>query len=314
MKKNKILITGGAGFIGSNLVRRLLELNYKVVVIGREDIEKSSINNLKKGFEYFRIDLKKYKEIRKKLLKINPNIIINLAGVNSQERDPTRVGNIFNDNFCPSLNLYNACLGLDALRCVINMGSADEYGNNKVPFIETQKEQPISAYSLAKTSIKYLSDLYYQLYKLPVVVLRPFSVYGEYQKNHQFVAVVVGKCLRNESIDLTPGEQTRDFIYVQDLVSAMLSVINKPDAVIGETVNICTGKEIKIKEAAHLIKDLTKSKSKIRLGAIEYRKGDIMRYYGSYEKAKALLGWQPEFSYKQGLINTIKWQNSQLLK
>jgi len=310
MKENKILITGGTGFIGSNLVRKLIESNFKVAVMSNDNIKDSKIKDLIGKIEFIRLDLLNEETTNKEIKNLNPSIIVHLAASINVSRDIFTLKSVMKNNIQITNNIYKSCFGLKELKCIISMGSSEEYGKNKPPFEESQREYPVSPYSLSKTYVSYLSQYLYRNCKLPIVILRPFLVYGEYQTNDQFIPYVIKQCINNKAIDMTNGDQTRDFIYVKDLVSAIMKTIENPDNCLGEIINICSGKETKVKEAALLIKELTKSESKINLGKLPYRKGENMHFYGSNKKAKRLLGWEPEYLLKEGLKITIEWYKS----
>jgi nucleoside-diphosphate-sugar epimerase len=312
MKENKnILITGGTGFIGSNLIRKLIELDFNISVIGLDNLKNSKIADLNDKIIFYQSDLSNKYNLGEILKKSNPAIIIHLASLINLERDNLLVEKLMK-NFEITLNIYNGALNLKDLKGIINLGSAEEYGGNIPPFRESQKETPTSPYSLSKTCINYLSSYFYRIHNLPIVTLRPFVVYGEYQTNHQLIPQIISKCLRNEPIETTLGNQTRDFIYVQDLVNAILKIIQNPHkALWGETINICSGEEVKIRDIILKIKQETNSNSEIKFGAIDYRNGESMNFFGSNEKAKLLLDWELEYSFEEGLKKTIIWNKNQ---
>ena len=313
MKENKnILITGGAGFIGSNLIRALIELDFNISVIGLDNIKNSKISDLKDKINFFQSDLSSKYNLREILKKSNPSIIIHLASLINLKRDINLIETMMK-NFETTLNLYNESSNLDELKCIISLGSAEEYGDNSSPFNEKQREAPSSPYSLSKTCVNYLSSYFYRIDNLPITTIRPFVVYGEYQTNNQLIPYIISKCLKNEEIITTTGEQTRDFIYIKDLIRAIIKIIENFDKkLFGETINICTGNEIKIKDAILFIKKETNSNSKINFGALPYRGGENMHFFGSNEKAKLLLNWNPKYSFEEGIKRTINWHKQKL--
>lgn len=303
----KILVTGGTGFIGGHLVRELVKQGSEIAVISRQDIEHTPIRDLK--IEFYKHDLTDRSETERTINRFKPTIITHLAAHINLDRDYNLIDAIIEDNFLSTLNIYRSCMGLENLKCIISSGTVEEYGQNQAPFIETQRELPVSPYSFSKTCITHLSSYFSRIHSLPIVTVRPFLTYGENQTN-QLVPFVIRKCLNNETINTTKGEQTRDFIYVKDVVDALITIMKNPEKVVGEILNICTGKETSIKDVVLLIKKYTDSESKINFGALEYRKGENMHFFGSNQKISALLGWKPKYSLEQGIKNTTDWFKS----
>jgi len=303
----KVLVTGGTGFIGSSLVRKLLKMKFDVTIASISDIEQSPIKDLKNEISFYKMDLTNQEETKRLIKNVNPSIIIHLAAKIDLRRDPEIIESMMKDNFFITLNIYRASLSLDNIKCIITLGSAEEYGQNKAPFNEKQKEMPVSPYSLSKTCMTYLSSYFCNIHKIPIVVLRPSVVYGENQTSKQFIPYIITKCLKNEPIDMTKGEQTRDFIYVGDLSDAIIKISKNPTRVIGKVMNICTGEKIRIRDAAFMIKKYTKSKTKMNIGAIKYREGENMHFYCSNKKANSLLNWSPKYPFKKGIKKTIEW-------
>jgi nucleoside-diphosphate-sugar epimerase len=110
---------------------------------------------------------------------------------------------------------------------------------------------------------------------------------------------------------MTKGEQTRDFLYIDDLIESLISSVVSSNAV-GEIINICSGIEKSVVEVAELVQQLSKAKMKLLVGALPYRENEIWQLYGSNEKAKRLLGWHPKTSLKDGLLKTISWYRNQM--
>lgn len=313
-KTGTVLVTGGTGFIGTNVVNELVARDFKVTVLSKSDLKSSKINNLENKLTFLKADLSNAQALNKVLQTVNPSIILHLAANNNRDRNPCNIKQLVQDNLCTTLNLYNASLKLKNLCCFVTLGSAGEYEQNQTPFVETQKELPTSPYALSKVLVSDISSYFYRVHNLPIINLRPFLVYGEYQTNEMFVPLVIRKCLKNEPINMTFGEQAKDFLYVKDLVDAVMKVIetNKNKNLLGETINICTGKEITLKDVALLIKKETNSESKINFGAIKEREKENLHFYGSNEKAKLLLNWSPKYSFEEGIKNTLTWYKEYL--
>jgi len=279
--KTNIVITGGSGFIGQHLCK-YLEKDYNILDFS---LEKN-------------INLTDKDKLKKLLKETEPEFIIHLASSFS-ETAPKVNTNI-------TLNLYESCTSLVKLKCIITFGSMEEYGDSEVPYKETNTLKPVSKYSLSKSIMWLISDHFVKMHDLPIVFVRPGVVYGELQNNNQLIPWTIRKCLKNEEIEMSKGEQTRDYVYIKDVVNAVGLILDKYKNAVGHTLNICSGKPTKIKKVIEKIKGLTNSKSKILFGARDYKKGEIMEYYGSCEKLTKLLSWQPKYSLEEGLKKTIQ--------
>lgn len=304
IKGKSVLVTGGAGFIGSHLVKRLIQENAKVSVIDKKP-------GLHKGVDYYSCNLTDIEKLKLLIRKIKPQIIFHLAAFTSPERNVDSEF-VFRNNFQSTINLFKTLNGKFDL--FVNTGTCEEYGNGLTPFEESQAPVAVSPYSASKIASTYYCQMLYNVYNLPIVCLRPFLTYGPRQRNTKMlIPATIIAALKNEQLRMTKGEQTRDFVYVTDVVDAYIKAIKSKKA-IGEIINIGSGKEYKIKDIVEKIIKLTKSKIKPKIGTIPYRKGETMHFYCSNKKAKKLLNWKPKVNLDDGLKRTIKWYEEKWMK
>lgn len=305
----KILITGGNGFIGSHLARKLVNLNANVSIIARNNnIEK--IKDIKDKIGFFNIDLTDRGNLNKSIKKIQPEIIFHLASEVNISRDISLLRKSIENNLVGTVNLISS-LTENGIRydSFINTGTCEEYGNGKVPFKEDQSPIPMSPYSASKVASTYYCKMLYKVHNLPIVTLRPFLTYGPMQTNTKmFIPSLIFSCLDNRDFRMTGGEQTRDFIYIEDVVDAYLrAAISK--SVIGNIINIGSGKEYRVFDVAKKIVNITGSKIKLDT-SLPYRAGETMHFYCSNKKAKDLLKWTPTTGLEEGLKKTVGWYSS----
>jgi UDP-glucose 4-epimerase len=209
------------------------------------------------------------------------------------------------------LNLIRS-LDREKIELFVNFGTCEEYGDGKVPFYEDYKEIPVSPYSLSKTLGTYLSSYLAKIENFPIITVRPFLTYGPKQINDQLIPFVIRSLLKKEKINLGKMEQTRDFIHVKDVVSALVKI---PFSNIksGEIINICSGNEIQIKSVVKNICELIGVSFEEHIETTKpYRVGEMMHFYGSNEKAKRLLNWHQEINFDYGLKETIDWYRAYL--
>jgi nucleoside-diphosphate-sugar epimerase len=291
MIENKnILITGGRGFIGTHLVNELIKSNNVKIfdIIDGKDIR--NINSLRKEF----------KDI---------DFVFHLAGLISVEESMKIPTEYIDNNIIGSLNVLKAATE-NNVKKVIFSSSAAVYGDYlENPKKETMPLIPKSPYAFAKVTIEKLME-YFISNGLDTVSLRFFNVYGPGQKlNSSYASVIpifISKSLKNEGLVIYgDGAQTRDFIYIDDIINACILSAEKGS---GE-FNIGSGIPTNINELASLIVGLTKTKSKIIYE--KQREGDVIHSLADITKAKKIIGFKPKFDIRSGLKNTIEWFKNQ---
>ena len=304
LQGKNVLVTGGAGFIGSHLAERLIKEKASVSIIKEKASDTLSVDSFKEKLKMYDCDLKDYGSVKKVLRTVQPDIIFHLASFTSPERD-VNFSFVVKNNFFGTVNLIKALRGKFEL--FINTGTCEEYGNGPVPFDEEQLPISVSPYSLSKIITTYYCGMLHATYNLPVITLRPFLTYGPRQRNSRMlIPSSILNSLKNEPLKMTKGEQTRDFIHVNDVVEGYILTAKSKKA-IGEVINIGSGKEYKIKDIVQKIYGLVGSKAKPLIGALPYRTGETMHFYCSNKKAKKILGWSPTISLEDGLKETVDW-------
>jgi len=316
--KKKVLITGVAGFIGSNLAGKLLQEGWEIYGIDNLSIGlKDNLKSLKKNkkFHFFEMDISKKISIP----KINFDIIVHLAAAKIP-----RYGNSLHTlktNVHGTENMLEVARKLHAK--FIFASTSDVYGKNKeLPFREDGDlllGSSLSrrwAYASSKLLDEHLAIAYSEEFKLPIVILRFFGGYGPWQSLSWTggpQGIFIEKTLRGDKIPIHgDGKQTRTFIYIDDIVRAIHLAMTRKEA-IGEIINVGTTREISIKELAKLIWRLCGKKGEPDLEFIPYNKfsgkyQDVRRRVPDITKAKKLLGFSPEVGLEEGLIRLIKWQ------
>jgi len=298
------LVTGGCGFIGSNLVDTLIHLGHKVRVIDNESATSNETFYKNPKAKYFKVSINDYS----KILPIFKGVdfVFHLAS-------ESRIGTSLEDPALSCLtNVVGTCNVLQAsmvskVRKLVYSSTSACYGlKNKCPMKETMPNDNLNPYSLTKLAGEELVQLYYKIWGLPTVALRYFNVYGERMPTTGIYAPVLGIFLRQKKASepitvVGDGSQRRDFVYVGDVVNANISAAARSDKkIFGQTFNIGTGKNISILEIAKIIE---KDPSKIkflppRIGEAQNTKADI-------SKAKKYLHYSPS-------LQVADWISKQL--
>ncbi len=310
----KILVTGGAGFIGRHLVDKLIELGHEVVVIDNLSKGKEKKANLPAGeiqqerhYQLYpwSLDAPEVEEIFRK----GVDIVVHLAAqvsVRKSVEDP------FDDaynNILSGLKMLEYCRKY-RVKKVIYANSAAEVGNPQyLPLDEKHPTAPLSPYGLSKKTFGEYLQLYGKLFGLRYTSLRLANVYGPGQEGSKECGVVplfISKMLESAPVAIIgDGQQTRDFVYVGDVVEAIIAVLG--DLGNGEQYNIGSGKETSVNELFYLIRELAGSGLPPSYSAAG--EGELKRCVFSISKAKKEIGWQPQTDLKTGLKKTIDYLN-----
>jgi len=303
---SRVVVTGGAGFIGSWLARELLGRGYSVIVL--DNFCSGSWENLrglhgKVGFKVVDGDVRD-RHIVRKVMKDAEGVVhlAALIDVEASVRDPFETHDV---NVNGTLNvLYEAVKA--GVRRFVFASSTAVYGDaNPLPLKEDYPPRPISPYAASKAAAEGYCLAFNKCYGLETVILRYFNVYGPGQRNSAYSGVIT-KFLENalKGKPLTvygDGCQTRDFIYVDDVIEATVLAL-EDDGLEGETFNVCTGKPTSVNELVEVVRAITGKDLKVVYDKL--RKGDIRSNYGDPSKARKTLGFKAKTSLKEG-IETI---------
>ena len=298
----KLLIAGACGFVGKNLIE-LLNERYTLIVLDRNiDVEfLAKFPNVVK-YRYDFVDIDALHEI---IFAERPDYIINLISMVTAERDLALFPSLINTNAEVLLKFYTVLKEYTSLKLFIQFGSAEEYGNIKPPYSEDSREQPDSPYAIVKLLATNISLMLHRNYGFPVTVVRPGNLFGKYQPQNKLIPYMIAKLKRNERIDLTPGEQKRDFIYIKDLVLAIVSILSVPEDAAGQVINLSYGKGVSIKQVVEYLKTKLGSASVVCFGALPYRENEMMNFECDIGKLKRIAKTKFEFDLFSGLDNLL---------
>lgn len=283
----KILITGATGFLGSNVLKRLLHQDNNIHILKRRDSMITRISYTMKNIKLYDIEDINYDE----LFKNNDYDTIFHFATNYGTNGESAI-EVFNTNVCFPLRLLETACKYKTPRFINSDTVLKKYTND---------------YSLTKKQFsewgKYLSDKY----NICFINVCTEYMYGQGDNIDKFLMQLIIKCLNNEkNIPLTKGEQMRNFIYIDDLVNAYEILLNKNLQAGYHEYHLGTNENISIKELANKIKYLTKSKSKLDFGAIPYRKNELMNSECNLDGLQKL-GWTPKISLDEGLCRVIDY-------
>jgi len=306
-----VFITGAGGFIASRLIDALMNcqceihgLFYSPAPKNADVFQQTQESRIIRPGKLYRHkgDIMNKKGMRKIILETRPDFIFHLAAITEKGEDPDLINRTMDTNFGGTFNLLQALSGIKFAKLVF-LGSGEEYGDNRAPFNEQQAVRPLSPYSLSKAAAEDICFAFSKAFGYPLVILRPSVVYGPGQKSRMFIPSLLDALTKNQPFRMTKGDQKRDFVYIDDLIEAILAAAIKP--VTGERINIGSGKSYSLKRAAAIAQKISGSKSSISFD-LPYRQTEIMNYLFDISKAAKLLGWRPRYSLEKGLKKIIK--------
>ncbi|WP_297491565.1 SDR family oxidoreductase [Thermococcus sp.] len=301
MKNKLVVVTGGAGFIGSHIAWELVKDNEVIII---DNLYTGKEENVPPGAKLVKADIRDYQSIAE-LIGNADYVFHEAAQVSVVEsiRDPAFTEEV---NVIGTLNILKALL--EGHGKLIFASSAAVYGDNpNLPLKETERPKPLSPYGVTKATGEEYLRVYQELYGLPLVALRYFNVFGPRQGFNQYAGVIsifINRALAGEPLVIFgDGKQTRDFIYVKDVVKANILVAESRRAN-GGVFNVATGRKTSILELAMKVIEITGTTSSIIFD--KPRPGDIRHSLADISEIKKL-GFEPEWSLEEGLEKTVEW-------
>tara|TARA_B100000315_G_scaffold259195_1_gene314161 strand:+ start:1564 stop:2562 length:999 start_codon:yes stop_codon:yes gene_type:complete len=315
----KILVTGGAGFIGSHLIEKLVKKGYQVKTIVPYNIENSwgwidtFDNNIKKNIEVVSGDICDQNIVLKTVKNID--VLFHLAALISIPYSYVSPRSYISTNILGTFNFLEAIKN-SKVELFVQTSSSEVYGNSQ--YLPIDEKHPLNAqspYSASKIAADQLCLSYWRSFSLPIVIMRPFNTFGPRQSLRAVIPTMILQTIKNNKyIKLGNLSTKRDFSYISDTVEGLESCIGNKKC-IGEVINLGNGFDLSMKKALEIIqlklgKKLTVKIEKKRLRP---KKSEVNQLLSSNIKARKILKWKPKFSnlngFKRGLENTIEWFN-----
>lgn len=314
MEDKSVLVTGGAGFIGSHIVDRLVSENPRRIVVV-DNFFHGNPSNLDEAKANFK-NLKVYdsdatdEKAMEKIIKDNAiDIVFNSAVVPILE------------SFDKPKWTYEQNIGMVTVACellrrgayktLIHISSSEAYGTAmRVPMDEGHPLNPTTPYAASKVAGDMLAMSYFKLFKLDISIIRPFNTFGPRQEERGVIPMTVSRVLNKEApVVQGDGKQTRDYIYVTDVADATLKTY-KTEKTRGKIMNVGSGKEIQIGALIKMIADIMGCSKKIKYE--ESRPSDVRRHLADITLAKKLIDFKPKVSFEDGLKKTVEWYSERL--
>lgn len=300
-----VLVTGGAGFIGSHIIDLLIENNYEVSII--DNLSHGNKQNINPKATFYNMDIRdrKVEDIFK---KENPEFVIHNAAQISVPNSIVDPGNDASINIMGTINILEASRKVNVKK-IIYPASAAIFGEpSYLPIDESHPLEMLSGYGVTKHTVEHYLKVYKSLYNIDYISLRCSNVYGprqDYSGEGGVVAIFCEKLLNDEKpIIYGDGNQIRDFVFVKDVAKAYLMSIKSE---VSGIFNVCTNSKVTVNELLNTINSILHKD--IKADYTNPREGDIRDSYMSYDKINKIIGWKPEKTLIEGIKETLKYYN-----
>ena len=285
-KRNNILIIGGTGFIGYHLLLRLVKLGWITFSISKKKPKK---NRHIKKVKYLKLNLNNFQNLKKKI-NTKFDYVVNLSDISDVK-----------------IKILFDYFKKDKIKKFIQIGSSAEYGNNNKKLKENFECKPISKYGKNKLKITKNALEIFKKNSFPIIIIRLFQVYGSADNKDKIIPYAINNFRKNKILNLTKGNQTRDFCHINDVIDAIILILkSKNKKIIGKIFNVGSGKSITIKNLVNKIQKKIQ-KGKAVFGKKKFKDSEIIRSEASITKIKKIINWSPKVSLDKGVDNLIKY-------
>ncbi len=310
----RFLVTGGAGFIGCNIVRRLLAEGHEVRVLDNFSTGRRE-NLIGLDVELIEGDLTSYHMVQRAVKGVDYVLHQGaLSSVPCSVNDPIASVNV---NVLGTLNVLTAAME-EGVKRVVYASSSSIYGDSpELPKHEMMLPAPKSPYAASKLAGEHLCRVFYETYGLETIMLRYFNVFGPHQNPHSQYAAVIPKFITaaltdQPAIVFGDGQQSRDFTFVDNVVEANLAAIEAPREALGKAFNIACGESFSLLQLLEILEGILGKR--IKRVFKEPQPGDVKHSLADISRARELLGYQPKIGFREGLQRTVEWFNDKLSK
>lgn len=297
IRSPKLIITGTTGFLGRRLLARLKMMNH-------EQVYATALHE-NVPLAIHKLDLLDFKVLQETISKIKPSVVYHLAAIVNLERDYNVAQSCIDINIKGTLNLLESFKKHKPNKLIF-ISSEEVYGDGPMPFSENQLTRPPSPYSVSKIAAENFCDMYARELGFSLIIFRVATMYGPENHVDRFLSKIILSALENKEIPLNSGRKKRDYVFVDDVVDALISAENRKLKNLTEVINLGGAGSYSLMDVAKRIVQLSKSKSRILTGAFPDRVLEAQEWLLDISKAKKLLNWKPKTSLEKGLKKTIE--------
>ncbi|OGK21882.1 hypothetical protein A3C23_00860 [Candidatus Roizmanbacteria bacterium RIFCSPHIGHO2_02_FULL_37_13b] len=310
IKNNKILITGGTGFIGSHLAEELLKKDYKIIACDIRIHPLSYFANCPtlKKVKYASCDIRNFQRLSSLIKKIKPDFVYHLAAVSEVENAYDNPRIMFETNVQGTVNVLEATRSLQNIKGVVIASSDKAYGKQgKRKYREIDPLLSDHPYELSKTAADMISLGYYKTYGLPVTVTRFGNVYGEGDFHFsRLIPDILRSIIQNKTLKIrSDGKHVRDYIYIKDVVSGYIKLMENIDKTKGQAFNFGSKDTLSVIKVIKIVE--TKLNRKIKYKIINNANNEIPYQTLNFNKVKKICGWQPQYTMTSQIKKIYEW-------
>lgn len=305
LKGKNILITGGGGYLGSKLLERLLNSDTKYYILDKSfNYLSSSLAQKHNNIILCKADITDKVQVSEVCKQATPYYIFHFAALLDRSRDFSIYPQLYEVNVKGTLNLLEALLDIPYQGLYFS-STSEVYGTtNSVPFHEEQIPAPASPYSLTKLMAEQLIQTFSDIQHKPYTIMRIFNFYGPGLPDNTLIGQMMRAFRRQEVLKMTKGEQKRDFLYIEDLLDAIILIAGSRKN-LKSVFNICSGKDISIRNIVDEFLCISGKKPDIEFGALSYRRNEIWELWGTNQKISNLTGWSVKTPLNIGLKSIL---------
>lgn len=298
-----LIVTGASGFVGARVVRLALERGHPVTAVVGPTSNVERLAPLGGEIQLVRVDITDRTALRDLVLATRPAACVHLAAAGAVVREDELDTLLATNALAPAV--LAQALARAGCRRLVTAGSSSEYGTVAGPMDESMACDPDDYYGVAKLAGGLLARIAGARYGLETVHARLFSVYGPGEDRRRLVASVIDALLAGRPIALTPGEQVRDFVYVDDVAEALLDATARP-GLDGLTLNLGTGIQTTVRRLCQTVAELTGGRDLLAFGELPYRNGERFQWRAGTNRAEQALGWRARTPLRLGLERTVE--------
>lgn len=301
----KILVTGGTGFVGASLVRRLLAEGAEVHLFVRKDSKTTRIDEVISKLHLHEVNLDDHESVRTALTLVAPAGVFHLAAVNQSYTEHPTLDDLVKTNISSSLHVMTAAAEV-VTDFFVNTSSFVEVGEKQHALKEDDLLEPIELYGISRVPATLYAHALGRYHAKPFVTIRVFTPYGAWMQPGKVIYTAITKALLGETIPFTNPEVTRDYIYIDDLVEVYIRAALKAPSLKGSTLNGGSGVAVSLEDVAKVVLAKTHSRSDVswnNKGALY----DGGHWEADTSKVQEMLGWKPAHSFPDGIEKTVEW-------